>query len=999
MPKKNRTYYYLALLLGLIFHANTSFFTFEKTYDAFVHIFFAQHYAESWFSTWSYKWYTGFATISYPPLVHQSIAIFSKFIGLKLGFLLWSTIMVLVYIRGVYKFSEILVGEKYAGYAALMAPFAPSFVEALHIFGQLPSLTGVAFLLNALPQVYKWFRFLRYRYLFTGFSLLACTTCAHHVTTIFGMVFFILPIMGLAVIDRACDLNGVKIDRLKLPMFLKEVFVGIPRAIVFGMTVIAITLTFVFPYWYWSATDPINQISIPHGSRDSFIEVMSSGLVFFAIPWCILLLALPFIFQKMFSKRLIFFGLSFSLAFVLGTGGTTPIPILLLGENAFNILTLDRFTFWASIMALPFWGVFIFELSEGSLKKYIIDRTNKLSHTFVFSFVFAIIIICNILIANIGFFKSTQPDKIDIDPIVKFLEMDQHDNWRYLTLGFGDQMAWLSANTKALSVDGNYHSARRLPEMTVRAVERLENAKYSGMSGLTALQQFISNADKFNLKYIFSNDKFYEPILYFSGWSKVRKLDNNIDIWEKKDVAPLPKLLPYKSIPKYQSIMWGILPIASLVILFLVCIFRKVYNLKEDRLVDDIDNSSQNWHFHITWMFVLFFGIMFFLIKSAQVYGEQNSKDNVVNAYFNALDFKEFSKAYTFFHHNNKPELEEYLIQLSLEDGMLASYTKLKNLEISYTETIESKTFAHIKANWDSSVKSYTSYHSFELVKEAEKWFINYPYEKSIIPPNQYFNTPSIDWKNQGRRSVVIDQTDRRDELDRPEVFISEANLIRKDTAIYLVGMIVNTDNVPAYITINGVLLDENNDKILDYNCRDIAKFRLMPKESTPFRIDFQDAYKQTFIFNESNAIKLEDPSGFLLNVKSMVTDEQMYTHYGINNIKLSDDSISGELINSGTKEISIPQILTTYYNHDQKLIWVEPKYLDSGVRPQRSKSFEFANEDLSDKKIIAEGLSENLFINGISRDFMNSYIEVDRLKSRENLKVRIFVNPFVPTK
>jgi hypothetical protein len=42
---------------------------------------------------------------------------------------------------------------------------------------------------------------------------------------------------------------------------------------------------------------------------------------------------------------------------------------------------------------------------------------------------------------------------------------------------FGDQMATLSYQTRALTVDGNSPSARRLPELTSRAVERLENSK------------------------------------------------------------------------------------------------------------------------------------------------------------------------------------------------------------------------------------------------------------------------------------------------------------------------------------------------------------------------------------------------------------------------------------------------------------------------------------------------------------------------------------------
>ena len=73
----------------------------------------------------------------------------------------------------------------------------------------------------------------------------------------------------------------------------------------------------------------------------------------------------------------------------------------------------------------------------------------------------------------------------------------------FLTLGFGDQMAWLSANTTALTIDGNYHSARRVPELTSRAVERLENSKYKGSEGIGTLQQFLTYPEQYHLEIYF----------------------------------------------------------------------------------------------------------------------------------------------------------------------------------------------------------------------------------------------------------------------------------------------------------------------------------------------------------------------------------------------------------------------------------------------------------------------------------------------------------------
>jgi len=185
---------------------------------------------------------------------------------------------------------------------------------------------------------------------------------------------------------------------------------------------------------------------------------------------------------------------------------------------------------------------------------------------------------------SLSYFRPSQPQKIKMLPILNFLNQDQHDHWRFLPLGFGDQMAWLSAQTKAMTVDGNYHSARRLPELTTRAVERLENSKFRGIEGIGSLQQFLTTPEKYHLKYVFSNDKFYDPILYFCGWQRLRQLENGIMVWEKLNVPPLPTLLPKEDVPLSQKLMWGIIPMVTLLMAFLISIwFLWMYSLKSNK--------------------------------------------------------------------------------------------------------------------------------------------------------------------------------------------------------------------------------------------------------------------------------------------------------------------------------------------------------------------------------------------------------------------------------
>jgi hypothetical protein len=153
------------------------------------------------------------------------------------------------------------------------------------------------------------------------------------------------------------------------------------------------------------------------------------------------------------------------------------------------------------------------------------------------------------------------------------LNRDDHSKFRYITLGFGNQFAKVSTYTDASSVDGDYNSARLLPELTAYGAGQLYNAKYFGTAGMESLRAILKHANQYGLKYIFVRDRFYEPLLAFAGWRQTEIYDNgNVTLWVKDDVPPAHRIEATGLMPTYwERIAWGILPIAtSLLALFLV---------------------------------------------------------------------------------------------------------------------------------------------------------------------------------------------------------------------------------------------------------------------------------------------------------------------------------------------------------------------------------------------------------------------------------------------
>ncbi|MBW2962831.1 hypothetical protein [Mesonia aestuariivivens] len=1007
MKEKTNKYLIAALILGLVFHGSTIFFTIENTYDALIHLFFAEHYANNWFEPWNYKWYTGFTVMGYPPLVHQAIGLFSLLGGLKFGLFTVGLIAVVLFITGVYRFSLLMTAsKKAAGYAALLAVFSSTFIETLHIFGQLPSIIGISLLMHSLPEIYLWIKTGKYKYLIRAISLISVTVTSHHVTPIFGMVFFIFPLIGMAIMDDATD-KVQDVKKVKLKIFIASFFKLFKRIIVFGGLSLVSIVFCILPYWINTKKNPITQVPIPHGSRDNFLEVTSSGLVFFLIPWGILLFLLPYIFYRFYAKRYLFFGLSITLLTILGTGGTTPIPKLMLGDTAFNILTLDRFTLWASIMSLPIFGEFAYRFAEGDLRSLIQLKYGAIYHRVLGGFLVGLFLLMSVFTITLSYFRPMQPQKIATLPITNFLNQDQHDHWRFLTLGFGDQMAWLSAQTNALTVDGNYHSARRLPELTTRAVERLENSKFRGIEGIGSLQQFLSVPEKYNLKYIFSNDKFYDPLLYFCGWQRLQQLENGIMVWEKLNVPPLSKILPKEDVPTFLKLMWGIIPMLMVVIAFIINLQVIWYQTLKTKVVSKpaflkFTNSYHKFNkniFRISHLWALI--ILGFMAYGAYLFYVKNTTqltgENVVRSYYDALDFKEFERAHSYLNPKSDVSIAQYMLEVSVTDGILSSYAKMDEIKVEIITTAKHHAKAIAKTKWITPLEKIEKTFTHELIKIRGKWYIEPSSYDRDIPPDQLFSNNSTQFYNHGRRRITTQETYHEDVLKQPVLEILSAKLVQNEDHYSIIGELQNIDNVPADVVIKATLYNDNNEELANYNAKYMIKHKLLPKETTSFRIDFEGvawldtntSIPETFNPDEFTPIELKDiPTQFNLQTAGNVATTDLYKQVSLASLKVEKENVEGTLFNYGIQEVTIPQLLISYYDENKELIWVDSQFMQEGVRVQRKQDFNFKLKRLNCLYLINSSL-ENTFVNGLPNKDIADKVIPNRIEThqRENLQ------------
>jgi hypothetical protein len=510
------------------------------SFDANFHIFFASHYAHHWFNPWNEKWFAGFSQTTYPPLTHQWIALVSNLVGLNMGYMLVQLVGVLLLPVGVYRFAKLWVNERAASFAGLGSAFLGVLAFLVFQAGQLATVTAAALLLNALPYLYEWITWGHGRSFVKGLAVTLTAAAAHHVTLLFGAVLFAGPVFWLACLDASSERER------------RPVAGVIFRTVVFTVLAAVGVGAVLLPYWISIIQHPIQQAPIPHDSRANYLLNSITGTNYFLVPYGTLILALPFIFIRgAASPRLRPLMWAFWLTFLLGLGGTTPVPRWLLGR-AFEVLTFERFSFWAALLAMPLVGL----LAQELLDRFHLKAAIALAVAAVFSFGLALAWL------TLNPFRTTAT--LDVRPVVSFLNRDGHDRYRYLVLGFGSSLSKVSTYTDANTVDGDYNSARLLPEMTSYGSAQLNSAKFYGNAGMAALRAMLEHANRYGLKFVFVHDPYYEPLLTFAGWRKIETYDNGeISAWSREDVPPARRIESDAVPATWEGLMWGILPVGS----------------------------------------------------------------------------------------------------------------------------------------------------------------------------------------------------------------------------------------------------------------------------------------------------------------------------------------------------------------------------------------------------------------------------------------------------
>ncbi|MGA7589303.1 MAG: hypothetical protein WBW02_02270, partial [Candidatus Sulfotelmatobacter sp.] len=127
-------------------------------------------------------------------------------------------------------------------------------------------------------------------------------------------------------------------------------------------------------------------------------------------------------------------------------------------------------------------------------------------------------------------------------------------------------------------------------------------------------------------------------------------------------------------------------------------------------------------------------------------------------------------------------------------------------------------------------------------------------------------------------------------------------------------------------------LVDAAGNPIDEESSFDKIAHVLLPKQVTPYRIDFPN-------------LSLRNVKNVRMDVKSSLVPASADPVIGVMNQKIDTDNqgksvLNGDLFNQSGETVNIPHVIASFYDNDGKVVWVSDGYVDRALLPQSSEAF-----------------------------------------------------------
>jgi hypothetical protein len=315
------------------------------------------------------------------------------------------------------------------------------------------------------------------------------------------------------------------------------------------------------------------------------------------------------------------------------------------------------------------------------------------------------------------------------------------------------------------------------------------------------------------------------------------------------------------------------------------------------------------------------------------------SPEGTVQAFYGRVKSDDYRGAYSLIASASNVDLNTVYHDIAGRDGSLKTLSRLWRSEARVIAQHGNEAVVRASLEWATAVGTLHENKDLRLVSDNGGWQIVWPKHHEANLPPQVIPVNYLRW------DIVHPDSEENEwgaqNAESPHVRITSMNAVEREGKVIILGELVNEDTVPGYVDVQGILLGKDGEQLGEETSFDKISHVLLPKEITPFRIDFDGVH-----LNQVKKVTL-NPTSIL--VPASADPVIGVLHQQLEKTDSGHTVLKGELMNQSGELVNIPQVLATYYDNSGHVIWISDGYVDQALRPQISVPFAVSvNDDIA---------------------------------------------------
>lgn len=277
----------------------------------------------------------------------------------------------------------------------------------------------------------------------------------------------------------------------------------------------------------------------------------------------------------------------------------------------------------------------------------------------------------------------------------------------------------------------------------------------------------------------------------------------------------------------------------------------------------------------------------------------------------------------------NTSNRQSFIQDWTGSNGSLRSFSSLESFESRPLHITADDAQVRVRLHWTTPVGPLEDVRDFHLVREGDVWKTVLPKVQVPSVPSQVIPVTYLRWD-----LVTSGSPDEwgSKNVDAPHVRIISMNAVDSAEGAVVMGEAVNEDTVPAFVNVNATLVDGAGSAIDDETSFDKIDHILLPKQVTPYRIDFP-------------GINVKNVKNVRMDIKATLVPASADPVIGVMNQKIDSDVqgksvLHGDLLNQSGQTVNISHVVVSFYDNNAKVVWVADGYEDHALLPQSSEPF-----------------------------------------------------------